>query len=325
MKLPFPPFVYPFVAFVICYGVLMLLLARGTRLPLDIPNKRSLHARPVPRVGGLGLVSGVSAAMLLLQPQGMSAILVIALCLSMVSWLDDLRGLPVQTRLSVQLLAVAAFVLLTGRGDVFASILVGVGMVWMTNLFNFMDGTDGLAGGMAVSGFGASGMAAWAGGGGEMAIVCFSIAAAALAFLRFNFAPAKLFLGDSGSIPLGFLAAGLGWLGWRDGLWPPVFPLLVFSPFIVDATATLSIRLMRGERIWQAHRDHYYQRLVRMGCSHRRLALFEYVVMLSTALSGLVLVYRPDWQGEFVLVWAMFFLLTMIWIDRRWRSVCDAR
>lgn len=324
MTLPFPPVSYPIVAFVVCHGVLTWLLARGARLPLDIPNERSLHARPVPRVGGLGLVSGVSAAMLLLQPQGLVVILVIALCLSMVSWLDDVRGLPVQTRLSVQLLAVAALVVFTGRDDVIASILVGVGIVWMTNVFNFLDGTDGLAGGMAVSGFGATGMAAWVGGGGEMAVVCFSIAAAALAFLRFNFAPAKLFLGDSGSIPLGFLAAGLGWLGWRDGFWPPVFPLLVFSPFIVDATVTLLIRLLRGERIWQAHHDHYYQRLVRMGVSHRRLALLEYVVMLSTALSGLALVYRPDLQGEFVFVWAIFFLLTMIWIDRRWRSVCDA-
>ena len=94
-------------------------------------------------------------------------------------------------------------------------------------------------------------------------------------------------MGDAGSIPLGFLSAALGILGWRAGHWPLWFPLLVFSPFVVDASLTLARRVLRGERFWQAHRSHYYQRLVQLGWGHRNTALAEYALM--AACGGLAL------------------------------------
>src|SRR6185436_356022 len=96
------------------------------------------------------------------------------------------------------------------------------------------------------------------------------------------------FLGDVGSIPLGFLAGGLGLLGWRNDLWPLWFPLLVFGPFIGDATLTLVRRLLRRERVWHAHREHYYQRMVRMGFGHRGTAWTAYAVMALCAGAALV-------------------------------------
>lgn len=316
------------IAFVVCYFLLAWLLRRVDRLPLDHPNERSLHVQPVPRVGGLGIVLGILVAMLLLRPAGLGWLLAMTLFLAVLSWLDDLRGLSVQVRLPLHMLAAGVLLYWGGEISVVVWILGVLATVWMTNLYNFMDGADGLAGGMAVAGFGAYGLAAWLGGGQDVAMLSLAITGAALAFLRFNFPPARLFMGDSGSIPLGFLAAGLGWLGAGDGLWPPLFPVLVFSPFIVDAGVTLLARIWRGERVWRAHHDHYYQRLVRMGFSHRRLALLEYAVMAGAALSSLALVIWRDlgWglQWGLGMAWTLFYLWVIASIDLRWRRMGHA-
>jgi UDP-N-acetylmuramyl pentapeptide phosphotransferase/UDP-N-acetylglucosamine-1-phosphate transferase len=191
---------------------------------------------------------------------------------------------------------------------------------WCTNLYNFMDGTDGLAGGMAVLGFSAYGFTAASTGDQHFATACYAVAAASAGFLLFNFHPAKVFMGDAGSIPLGFLMGALGLLGRQANLWPFWFPTLVFSPFIADATVTLFKRALRGERFWQAHREHYYQRLVRMGWSHRRVALSEYVLMIAAALSAIAML-RLNCRVQFVglLLWVSLYAAAMIMIDIRWK------
>ena len=126
------------------------------------------------------------------------------------------------------------------------------------------------------------------------AILPIALVAGALAFLIFNFPPAKIFLGDSGSIPVGFLAGALGFMGWCNELWPAWLPVLVFSPFIVDATVTLLRRLLRRDRFWEPHREHAYQRLVRMGWSHGRLLRAETVLMASCAFAAVTLLEAGD-------------------------------
>jgi UDP-N-acetylmuramyl pentapeptide phosphotransferase/UDP-N-acetylglucosamine-1-phosphate transferase len=191
----------------------------------------------------------------------------------------------------------------------------------MTNLYNFMDGANGLAGGMAVIGFGALSAAAWLGDAPGLAAFCAAIAAAALAFLRFNFPSARLFMGDAGSIPLGFFAATLGISGAMRGAWPWLFPLLVFSPFIVDASVTLARRALRGEKIWQAHRSHYYQRVVLLGATHRQLALGAYALMLVMAALAFVL-RASTWHVAWVLILsAVIYLTLFLVIDFRWRRL----
>lgn len=180
-----------------------------------------------------------------------------------------------------------------------------------------MDGADGLAGGMAVIGFGTLALLAWMGGAVMLAAHCAAIALAALAFLRFNFPPARLFMGDVGSIPLGFLAAASGILGTLHQVWHWSLPLLVFSPFIVDASATLLARLRRGERIWRAHRTHYYQRLVRGGWSHRRLAYAEYALMSGAAVSALAATLRPEWRWAVLAFWTVAYPVLAVAIDRQ--------
>ena len=234
-----------------------------------------------------------------------------------VSFLDDLYNLPVLARFGTHFIASGIFayvVLLPSIGLIGASILV-LSIVWMINLYNFMDGSDGLAGGMAFFGFGFYSIASWLANDKSFAMLNMTIAMSAGAFLIFNFHPAKIFMGDAGSIPLGFLAASLGFLGWKNGNWPFWFPLAIFSPFIVDATATLLKRLSKGEKVWQAHKEHYYQRLIRMGLGHRNLALSEYALMVAIGLASIAAMRHP---APLFAVLGIAFALVMRHIDRHW-------
>jgi len=209
---------------------------------------------------------------------------------------------------------------LAGGNDLLVTAAATLAIAWMANLYNFMDGSDGLASGMALSGFFFYGMAAWLAGNTEFALVNFSIAAAAAAFLVFNFHPARIFLGDAGSVPLGFLAAALGLIGWLQRDWPWWFPVLVFSPFIVDASVTLARRLLRRERVWQAHRDHYYQRLVRLGWGHRSTALAEYALMFACGALALAALALPAaMQAATFAAMVLVYLVLITLIERRWR------
>jgi UDP-N-acetylmuramyl pentapeptide phosphotransferase/UDP-N-acetylglucosamine-1-phosphate transferase len=238
----------PLVALIATMLALTLILTAGRRAVVhDIPNERSLHDKPVPRVGGIGLMMGMAAGWMLLSQSWNWWIVLPILGLFVLSLLDDLRGLSARARLIAHF--IAALIALSGTGIAMLWLLpLLLFIVWMTNLYNFMDGSDRLAGGMALFGFGSYGMAAWLSGNEGFALLNFSIAGAALGFLAFNFHPAKVFMGDAGSIPRGFLAATLGIHGWQSGFWPLWFPLMVFSPFIVDATLTLFKRMMRGEK-----------------------------------------------------------------------------
>jgi UDP-GlcNAc:undecaprenyl-phosphate/decaprenyl-phosphate GlcNAc-1-phosphate transferase len=306
--------------------VLSLVLSRLFLLPatqrwfLDHPNQRSLHASPVPRTGGLGLVPGLAVGLLIIRAD--AVLVAITVGLMLLSVLDDWKPLPAGWRLLGHFAAAAVFVLvcLPGAGWIELTLLA-LAVAWMINLYNFMDGADGLAGGMAVIGFCAYAAAAALAGNALLAGMSLCVVAAAAAFLLFNFPPARIFMGDSGSIPLGFLAAAFGLLGWRDGSWPLWFPLIVFAPFVIDASVTLARRALRGERFWQAHRSHYYQRLVLTGWSHRQLALAEYGLMLTGATAALLAVRQSaPVQTLIFAVLIVLYLLAGLTVDRRWRA-----
>lgn len=304
----------------------MALLLRGALLRgvIDRPNERSLHAAPIPRTGGIALMAGVLAGWGFMWQPWLLPFAGAVLSLMLVSFLDDWRGLSAGWRFLMHFLVAGIFIFITLPPGGFYAVAIIIAMVWMTNLYNFMDGSDGLAGGMALFGFGSYALAAWLSGDTALAMANLAIVMAALVFLRFNFHPARIFMGDAGSIPLGFLSAAVGLAGWQRDLWPLWFPLLVFSPFVVDASVTLARRLLRGEKVWQAHREHYYQRLVRMGWGHRGTALAEYGAMALVGV-GAVLVRKQDipLQAAFCLGWMLAYLLAMKRIDRRWADYTD--
>lgn len=314
-----PACLAPPLAFAITWLTIYGLLRSGlSNLAMDDPNHRSLHTTAVPRTGGVALMAGVLAGCSLLPspwlPLGLGA------ALALVSFTDDLFELSAAWRLLAHLLAAAVLVAANlAHYPLWVAIPAVFAIVWMTNLYNFMDGSDGLAGGMALFGFGAYGVAAWLANDAAFAAACWTVAAAALGFLLFNFHPARIFMGDAGSVPLGFLAAAFGLIGWQHGLWPWWFAPLAFSPFVVDASVTLFKRLLRREKVWQAHREHYYQRLVRMKLGHRNTALFEYALMVAAGGSALWGVGRgASVQAALLGFWVIAYLVAMRRIDIEW-------
>jgi UDP-N-acetylmuramyl pentapeptide phosphotransferase/UDP-N-acetylglucosamine-1-phosphate transferase len=328
LQLPNSPLSEAFVIALVCAAVtaaiLAFLLKSGLawRLATDLPNERSLHVRPTPRVGGWGIVPVAVVAMAMLAPS-LWLVAVGAACLAAVSQIDDRRGLPARVRFTAHFIAVLALVVAYPAPVHWWMLgVLAFLMLWLVNLYNFMDGSDGLAGGMALFGFGGYAVAALTAAHGESGLgwACAAVAGAAAGFLVFNFHPARIFLGDAGSIPCGFLAGALGYWGFRASVWPIWFPALVFSPFIADASITLIRRLLRGEKFWQPHREHYYQRMVRLGMGHARTALIWYLVMSLGIILAIRLLGCPTAvQWAALGAWVAVLVLTGVAVDVRWR------
>jgi len=283
---------------------------------MDEPNHRSMHASATPRTGGLCFVPLVLLLAVAAGGAPLWPLLALALGLSLVSLCDDIWDLPAGVRFFFHIAAAAAVLSLYPLSSLWLSVFAVFALVWMTNLFNFMDGLDGFAGGMALFGFGAYAVAAILGGSIAIAAICAAVAGGAAAFLFFNINPARIFMGDAGSVPLGFLAGAIGVAGTVSGVWHLWFPALAFSLFIVDATVTLLRRLSRGEKVWQAHRTHYYQRLAVSRVGRRRTANGSYVIMLAAAGSAVLLNRDPGAAVVVVLVcWTLFYAGLLVAID----------
>jgi len=327
---PYSPWLPPVIAALLSAGALGLLLLSRSRLPLDIPSGRSLHERPISRVGGIAIWTGFLPVALMSPgpPGGDPAMLLVPwAAVVAVSFADDWWGVRPWVRLCVHGLAALAIVVafpmrVDGEGispqHVLAVTGVVLAIVWSANLFNFMDGNDGLAASMSICGFGAYGIAA--AGTGMNADVYFALAAATLAFLVVNWPPARTFMGDGGSVGLGFLAAVFGYSGIRAEIWPGWFPLLVFLPFVADATVTMLRRLARGDHLFEAHRTHYYQRLHQMGSGHRGTLLFYGILIFGTCASALfTLTVSPNAGWIVLAAWVVTIGGLFAGIDYHWR------
>ena len=319
-----------------------------SRRLVDRPNERSLHDRPVSRAGGVAILAGVaaglataalagSAAFLAAPAPGYGWVLAGALVIAVVSFTDDVRRVSPAVRI-VSHLAAAACVVLAGLpaerivlpgaalhlGPAAGAVFTVLFVAWIVNLYNFMDGMDGFAGGMTAIGFAT--LAALCAGQGApgLAAAVLVVAAAALGFLPFNFPPAKMFMGDLGSTLLGYLCAVAMLWAERSASVPLWVSGLVFSPFIVDATVTLARRTVAGERPWRAHRDHFYQRLVRLGWGHRKTVVREYGLMLACACSAVAaLRLPPGAQGALLGTWVAAYVVVMFGIARLERGAED--
>src|SRR5690349_10795834 len=265
-------------ALLACLTTRLLVPVLAQREILDRPNERSSHRVPTPRGGGIAVVGSILLAWIVLAraeavPSQVFGITLGAVLLAAVSWLDDLRSLSPVVRLLAQAAAVAIGIsmlpgLLPGPGDLLYLAAIGLLWIWWINLFNFMDGIDGLAGSEAAAIGAGLLLFGSVGAGADPALQAFvaAVTGAAIGFLVWNWSPARVFLGDVGSVPLGYVL-GFLLLGWAvRGYWKIALILPLY--FLADATITLARRLLRGERIWQAHREHFYQQAARRGLSH---------------------------------------------------------
>jgi Fuc2NAc and GlcNAc transferase len=252
---------------------------------LDVPNPRSSHVTPTPRGGGMAIVGAVCLASAGLFLAGWLDWRLVAVCwgpglmVALVGYADDRRGLSPGIRLLVHLGAAAIAVGLTWPWpgilaesisfQVLLVLAVVVGIGWMINLFNFMDGIDGLAGSEAVFVLGAAALLIWLTGGSSAWVALLGAGAAAAAgFLWWNWPPARIFMGDVGSGFVGFLVGALALLAWHAGQLHYSVWLILSSLFVADASVTLVRRMLRRERWYAAHRSHAYQWLSRTRLGH---------------------------------------------------------
>jgi len=298
------------------------------RAILDIPNDRSSHTIPTPRGGGWGVILALLPFWIWatwrtgrLQDPLEWALIGGTVLLIAVSWVDDRRGLGPAVRFAAQFLAAGAVMALLPASlslsggllplwlDRFAATIV---WLWFVNLFNFMDGIDGIAGGSAAAmGFGLTLILLRYGPDPLEAFRSAMIVAVGVGFLAWNWHPAKIFLGDVGSVSLGFL---LGFelirLAMNGG---QVFALIVALYYLADATITLLRRAKRGERVWTAHREHFYQRSTQLGRSHARTAKAAILVQFGLAIFGWLAVF---WGWVMLLPAAALVILLLRWMAR---------
>ena len=290
---------------------------------LDAPGRRRSHTVATPRGGGLGLLLAVLPVLCWawlgpasrLAPAEAVAMLGTLLLLMLVGWLDDHHNLPLLPRFALYLLAsavLAVVVLHDLQGwSPMLRLLAGLGLVlatgWSINAHNFMDGIDGLLGMQMLFYFTALGAVAWLLQAAGVALACAGLAAACLGFLYYNRPPARIFMGDVGSVALGWLVAALAALLWRqapDSVWPA---LILSSAFIIDASLTLLRRMWLGRRWYTAHREHAYQWLVRSGFSHAQVTLFylAWNVLLASPLALAALIWPRLAPGLLALICAV--------------------
>jgi UDP-N-acetylmuramyl pentapeptide phosphotransferase/UDP-N-acetylglucosamine-1-phosphate transferase len=291
---------------------------------LDVPNERSSHKSPTPRGAGVVIVAVtllvyLSGSLFEALPIDWSYVIG-AVLVSGISWVDDLRSVPFGWRLLVHSAAAVLLILFLETsvtlpvssygGSIYTSYaayaVAFLWVVWMINAYNFMDGIDGIAGSQAViAGLG------WLvvgiiGGNLHALLLGTGVAAASLGFLIHNWPPARVFMGDVGSAFLGFTFAALPLLLMKNGegsIFAAQTPLLGAAfvwPFVLDTLATLVHRLIRGEKVWKAHREHYYQRLVIAGRSHSSVTVLYTVLAALTTTVGLATVGFGGNSGYFL-------------------------
>ncbi len=261
-------------AALVCCGVYRQLALRWQLF--DVPNARSSHTEPTPSGGGIGIYLAMLVGAIAMGWADTSRyLMIVAGVLVVAGALDDRYGLSIGLRLPLYALVCALSIwLLWWPLPLWLFIGATLYALWILNLFNFMDGIDGIAASEALFATAAAGvLALYNGADWHYAQFCLLLAAACAGFLYWNWSPARLFMGDAGSITIGFLLAMLSLLGQASGALPLLCWLILLAVFIADATVTLLWRGVTDQAVTQAHCMHLHQRLARHWSSHSRVVL----------------------------------------------------
>jgi Fuc2NAc and GlcNAc transferase len=263
---------------------------------VDHPGERQSHVEVTPRGGGIGIIMALLVASLVLAMEGNETwnmcVLPGLVVLAALGWWDDHASLSARLRLFVQLAAsiyLVACVVNSGWVQGISSIgLAVIFLAWMTNLYNFMDGSNGMAGLQAVFGGAVLFYLFTLSGQHDLALISACVGASCAGFLPWNLGTARVFMGDVGSISLGFIFGALLIIGVGSQAFSLPVALMVMLVFIIDSTLTLIGRILKGEQWYNAHKQHLYQRLIAQGWTHGRAALFYQAINLALVLPGIV-------------------------------------
>ena len=297
-------------------------LARRLAL-LDVPNERSSHQLPTPRGGGAAIVFTVVGTWLLAAVYGLvdrQDVVVLAaggLLVAAVGLADDRSDVPAKWRLLVHLISAGLLVAATGGLNEISlgglslelgwvgAILALLYVVWLLNQYNYMDGIDGIAGVEAVTVALPAAALLWSVGDAAMAVVTVTIGAASLGFLVWNWAPAKIFMGDVGSSFVGYVFGALVVVSHSTSGVDIYAWSILLGVFIVDATVTLIRRIVTREKFYEAHRSHAYQHAVDRHGSHARVSIAVGLINLVWLfpVAWLVVSVRLDGVYGLVIAW----------------------
>jgi len=300
------------------------------RAIIDIPNDRSSHTNPTPRGGGIAVSATWFIVITILKlfdklDCSLYFALLLGLPISIIGLVDDIISVSARSRLTIQILSALGVVLLLGglksidgwsfsvSETIILSAIAMVGVVWFTNLFNFLDGIDGYI-------------------GSEVIFICIAsyllwgitlplfLAAATLGFLRWNWQPAKIFMGDVGSTLLGFTIGVFAIYYQNMGKSSIIVWLMLSSLFWFDATLTLYRRWRNGETLSNAHKKHAYQRIVQYGFSHQKTALYSILINLFTV--GLVYLANkyPSYSLPLLGINIAYLYIIIRMVDKRFPS-----
>ncbi len=317
------------------FTVLMIKFALKYNI-MDIPGQRSSHVHPTPRGGGIAIYISFVLMLFFLRNYAENNFL---WCLffgvtiiSGIGLIDDIKKLPIKIRFSVQIIASSIPILygfklneieLPALGTINLGILsipiTLVWILWMTNLYNFMDGIDGITASEAtvVSFF--LFLLSLITKNHFLLLMSLIIIGSSLGFLIHNFPPAKIFMGDVGSSSLGYIFAILAiFASQNEKHYIPFFIFLLLSgTFIFDATVTLIRRIVKGERWFEAHRSHYYQRLVIAGYTHKQVTLLECGVSVLLGIVGIIYLSASEITRILIIVGSITLLTLGILAIRR--------
>ncbi len=305
---------------------------------MDIPNARSLHDVPTPRGGGLSIVIVLLISIILTIPVAESSILLLVttgltvMAFALLGWQDDKHDLSAAGRFLIQLVIASLFSawLLLDETDnpslsfvwVAAFLISVLWIVWMANLYNFMDGIDGLSAAEALILGTVTSLWFYQAGSVSLALTCLSVAGAALGFLYWNWSPAKIFMGDVGSLALGAFFAIIALIGSNFLDIPLLAFLILYGVFLMDSSVTLLFRVFKGEKWWEAHRSHYYQRAVQTGYSHAQVSLVVTGLNLLLAVLASLLVSGAI-TAEIALPASLIILAPLMFlINYRFNRIC---
>ncbi|MFT5572077.1 MAG: Fuc2NAc and GlcNAc transferase [Cryomorphaceae bacterium] len=328
-----------FVTIVLSWAAVRVLIGYlKQRKIVDTPNDRTLHQGAVPRGGGLV----ISASLLLVlvasaQLSGRYAmfmgLFVVVLLWALLSWWDDRSDLSPKLRFGAQIALALATVCAFGwlsqvqlsadlwlKFSWFGAFCSVFGILWMANLYNFMDGMDGLAASQTIIAAITIGFWFWQAGDSYFTLVCAVLAASSYGFLLWNWHPAKIFMGDVGSVTLGAFFATLLIIGVTRYQIPAVSFVVLFSVFVVDSSLTLIRRMVRGEKFWLPHRSHHYQRLAGLEIAHSKIVIAAIVLMLLCSLIATLCVLYRDMIGLAILAVSALLLsaiATVYWLESK--------